>query len=223
MITSRNSSTNFAGIPVAQTNGFLSRQPEKIILYKISQANDTEFLKKLDLHLNVKFFDDAKYAKVSKDTWSETIKGAIQQILNPKIISCEGFLAVVKNRPCGIMSNTQLPNNGVNLDFLATWPFSRRDTTDKVGISLLNQYFERNKDSSSNSFNFKIHKNENSNCLDFYKSAGFSTVPGSDGKSVMIMKNTLLKENERLNTLLDFQKIKNGNEENLSKILDVGF
>lgn len=208
----------FKGVPIAKIKIKDLPACDEITIFKVNKEDETflkQMLEKIDL--------ESLYTKVKDktdfDRWKETIESAITNIMN----GSTGLLGVRNKKPCGIVSYNKIPNQKkYYIDHEATWPTEADKGTKLAGKALLRQVFEEavedgTKKTMAVTQDFRPR---NKTSKDFCEEIGFEAniemftqEVNSTEKHQEICKN--------LDKIMDYEKITNGENINLTNILDL--
>ena len=208
----------FKGIPIAKVKIKSLPACDEMIIFRISKEDEpflNKMLEKIDL--------ESLYTKISDktdfDKWKETIESTITNILN----GSSGWLGVRNNKPCGIVSyNKILTQKKYYIDHEATWPTRANKGTQCAGKALLRQVFQDALEDGIEK-TMAVTQNfrpRNKSSKDFCKEIGFV-----ENKRLFTQEvNTQechQKLINKLDEIMDYEKISNGKNTNLLNILDL--
>ena len=208
----------FKGIPISRVRIKSLPACDEMIIYKVSK-DDEPFLKTMLEKIDLESLYTKVKDKTDFDKWKETIESTIINISNGSI----GLLGVRNKKPCGIISYNKIPSQKkYYIDHEATWPTQPDKGTKCAGKVLMRQVFgEAVEDGIEKTMavtqNFRPR---NKSSKDFCSEIGFL-----ENKRMFTYevnsKESHLDIVNKLDEIMDYEKISNGKNENLTNILDL--
>ena len=209
---------SFKGIPISKVRIKGLPACDEMIIYKVGK-DDESFLKTMLYKIDLESLYTKVKDKTDFDRWKETIESSIINISNGSI----GLLGVRNKKPCAIISYNKMPSlKKYYIDHEAAWPTEADKGTKCAGKALMRQVFgEAVEDGVEKSMavaqNFRPR---NKSSKDFFAEVGFI-----ENKNMCTYEvNTKEKHRNVLNKLdeiMDYEKIENGKNENLTNIIDL--
>lgn len=208
----------FKGVPIAKIRIKSLPASDEITIFKVSKEDESflkQMLEKIDL--------ESLYTKVKDktdfDKWKETIESTITNITNGSI----GLLGVRNKKPCGIVSYNKIPSQKkYYIDHEATWPTQADKGTQCAGKALLRQVFQEAVEDGTQK-TMAVTQNfrpRNKTSKDFCREIGFE-----ENKRMFTQEVNSIESHkdvcEKLDNIMDYEKITDGKNANLTNILDL--
>ena len=220
-------SPNFQGIHYATVKLKDIKNSSDIFIYKLERS-DQNFLQKLLKKLNLNKLAPEIKDPEQQTSWKELIEKAIDTINYPK---AKVYLAVSEKRPCGILSELNYFDSGINtntkyINYFATWPDKPNHNVKCAGKSLLRTVFD-NAENDGLGISLKTCPTGPKGNRDggkFYEDFGFKYVAPQISTKMLLPQNevtpTIL---EKFFPIIDFEKTLDTQSIDLEKTLDINF
>lgn len=218
-----NNATAFKGLPVAKIR--LKNLPacDEITIIQLSKE-DLPFLNNMFEKINLEKMYPNLPEKKDFDKWKDMIFGAISNIE----FGAKGFLAARKNKPCAILSFSDIDSNqGFYIDHAASWPLAPNEGTKGAGKSIFRHILGKGAEE-----NKKLARlvpdtltPRGKNCNDFYKEIGFSKNEKNFTTEITANEQTngFKQSCEKLDSILEYKKIADSTETDLNSALNLDF
>ena len=209
---------SFGAIPVAKIKIKSLPASDQITIFRVGKEDHT-FLEKLLDKINLESLYTELKDKTDFDRWKEVIESTI---INIKYGS-SGLLGVRNKKPCGIVSYNRIPSEKkYYIDHEATWPTHPNKGTQCSGKALLRQVFqEAVNDGTQKTIAVPLDlKPRNKTSKDFCKEIGFVENKRYYTQEINSLDNHK-KVCEKLDEIMDYEKITNGKNINLNDILNL--
>lgn len=212
----------FKGIPCAKAG--IKSLPDygEIVLYRL-EKKDIPFLTQMLRNIRLeKLAPDVKNS-TELGEWKHLIKKAVEGVKNEEDV----YLSTYKNRPCGIMSQTEhFDDELLYVSYTASWPYKTGESVKCAGKVLFKNIFEQAKNLKKGVclvLSKKAPKGKREN-KEFYKKLKFQFLNDSR-RDLKIVDNKDVPKvlKSELDSALSFQKLPEDKSVNLSKVLDINY
>ncbi|DAB21046.1 TPA: hypothetical protein CPT85_08585 [Candidatus Gastranaerophilales bacterium HUM_21] len=218
-----NNATAFKGLPVAKIR--LKNLPacDEITIIQLSKE-DLPFLNKMFEKINLEKMYPNLPEKKDFNKWKDMIFGAISNIE----FGAKGFLAARKNKPCAILSFSDINSNqGFYIDHAASWPLAPNEGTKGAGKSIFRHILGKGAEENKKLARLVPDKltPRGKNCNDFYKEIGFSKNEKYFTTEITANEQTngFKQSCEKLDKVMEYKKITDGTDTDLNSALNLDF